>query len=97
MNTHHSNVYGLSEVDAILAAQGLAADTVYQDVIDGRHRFGVQYDNLGVHYYFNNGTSNVACFTPALNHVQVFNPPRHDHMVGEKRYTRRPGASLLPA
>lgn len=96
MNKQHMSITSIADVDAFLAAQGIVVDTVYQAVFSRGFRYanGYRYsndnENLGVHYYFNNGKKNVACYTPMLGTVQVFSPPREDAMAGEKRFTRRP-------
>lgn len=84
------NIYSLSDAEAALAAQRVPVDTVYQDVINVGHQWGIPRDNRGVHIYFNHGRANWAYFTPALNTLAIFDTPRDDAMCGDKHFIRRP-------
>jgi hypothetical protein len=86
------DIYSLSDAESALAKHGVATDTVYQDVIDQGYRFGVHHENKGIHVYFNQGRSNVAYYTPALNTLAIFDQPRRDDMCGEKHFIRRPAS-----
>lgn len=90
------DIHCLADASAALAAQGVAVDTIYQDVFRGHYRFGSYPDSYGVHIYFNEGKLNKACFTPALNLLQVFDPPRQDAMCGEKHYLQHPQRVAAP-
>jgi hypothetical protein len=91
------NIYTLSDAEAALKERGVLIDTVYQDVINVGHSWGIPRDNHGVHIYFNQGRSNWAYFTPALNTLAIFDTPRADAMCGEKNFIRRPPVPQAPA
>lgn len=84
------NVYTLSDAEAALKEHGVVVDTVYQDLIEAGHNWGIPRENRGIHIYFNQGRSNWAYHTPALNTLAIFDTPRADAMCGEKHFIRRP-------
>jgi hypothetical protein len=90
------NIYTLSDAEAALKERGVFVDTVYQDIIDAGRHWGIPRENHGVHIYFNQGRSNWAYFTPAMNTLAIFDTPRADAMCGEKNFIRRPAPPLAP-
>lgn len=75
-NTQEIN--SLAEAIEYCKMVGVPFDMVYYHPVEG-----FKSDSAPVHYYFNRGSFNLACYTPSLRALTIFGVPRQDALLGE--------------
>jgi len=78
-----------------LEALGYHINLVYKNKSTGVYRNGVQYDSVGLAYYFNVDDSNVACWFECLSDTMQVNPRKDSTLRENMRIYYNSGKWIL--